>query len=48
MLEDLDLSSYDEIEIGVGELIDDSDKEWLFDSGLDYVDQLIRYKNHKH
>ena len=47
MLDEMDLTEFDEIEIGVGDLIDDSNKDWLFDSGLKYSDQLSKYKNYK-
>jgi len=47
LLEEIDLEEFDEFEPGKGELIDDSEKDWLYDSELEYVDQLMKYKEHK-
>ena len=47
LLTDLDLKEFDGFTPPTGELVDDSDKLWLYDSGLGYVDQLMKYKKHK-
>ncbi|GAF89035.1 unnamed protein product, partial [marine sediment metagenome] len=45
LLEELDVSEYDEYIPPRGEEIDDEDEEWLYDSKLDYRDQMEIYKN---
>jgi len=45
VLEELDVSEYDEYEPEKGEEIDDNDKSWLLDSELDYQDQMDVYKD---
>lgn len=47
VLADLDLSEYDDMEIENDSDIDDSDEHWLYDSDLDYYEQLDLYKDHK-
>lgn len=47
VLEDLDLEEFDDQEIEKEELYYDNDEEWLFDSDLDYFDQIENYKAHK-
>ncbi len=47
VLEDLNLEEFDDQEIEKEELYDDNDEEWLFDSDLDYFDQIEQYKAHK-
>lgn len=47
LLEDIDLEEFDGFDPEKGDLKDDSDKQWLYDSGLNYLDQLMKYKNHK-
>lgn len=47
LLEDIDLDEFDEFDPGEGDLKDDSGKSWLYDSGLEYIDQLTKYKEHK-
>jgi len=44
VLENLDISEYDDYEPPRGEEINDDKEEWLYDSGLDYMDQMARYK----
>lgn len=45
VLEELDVSEYDDYEPSKGELIDDEDEDWLYDSNLDYMDQMKKYKD---
>ncbi|MEM7487255.1 MAG: hypothetical protein AAF348_18760 [Bacteroidota bacterium] len=47
LLENVDLTEFDDFDPGEGSLIDDNDRQWLYDSRLKYFDQLMRYKNHK-
>lgn len=47
VLEELDLSEYEEPEFEEGEEIEDYEEDWIFDSELDYFDQLINYKRFK-
>lgn len=44
VLEELDVSEYDDYEPDTGEEIDDDDNSWLYDSNLDYQDQMKKYK----
>lgn len=45
VLEELDVSEYDDYEAPKGEEeIDDEDEYWLYDSNLDYEDQMEKYK----
>lgn len=43
-LEELDVSEYDDYEPDTGEEIDDEENNWLYDSNLDYTDQMEKYK----
>lgn len=45
VLDELDVSEYDDYEPRNGEEIDDDDNSWLLDSELDYQDQMEKYKN---
>lgn len=45
VLEGIDVSEYDDYEPPRGEEIDDEDEDWLYDSNLDYEDQMEKYKN---
>ena len=44
ILEKLDVSEFDEFEPEKAEEIDDSDEDWIYDSGLDYEEQIDKYK----
>ena len=44
VLEKLDVSEFDDFEPEKAEEIDDSDEDWLYDSGLDYEEQIGKYK----
>jgi len=45
VLEELDVSEYDDYEPDTGEEIDDKRDNWLYDSNRDYEDQMENYKN---
>jgi len=47
VLETLDLSEFQDEEFTKSDLIDDDHMKWLYDSNLDYMDQLSKYKEHK-
>jgi hypothetical protein len=47
VLERLELKEFDDVEIEKDELVEDSDNAWLYDSQLDYRDQLDKYKEHQ-
>jgi len=44
VLEDLDVSEFDAYKPPVGSMINDDDENWLFDSKLNYIKQLEKYK----
>lgn len=44
LMEEIDLSEFDEFEPPRSEEIDDDDESWLYDSSLDYEDQIEKYK----
>jgi len=46
-LEELDLTDFDDVELEVAEVVDDSSENWLFDNELDYFEQLNKYKEHQ-
>lgn len=47
VLEELDLTEYDDQEIETGSTIDDDDEQWIYNSELDYQEQLEQYKEYK-
>ena len=47
LLEDIDLKKFDDFKPEVATPKDDSHRPWLYDSELDYFDQLENYKEHK-
>lgn len=47
VLEKLDVSKYDKFEPDKGEEIDDSSDNWIYDSELDYFEQIDSYKDFK-
>ena len=44
VLEKLDVSEFDEFKPSKAEPIDDSDEEWIYNSNLDYEEQIDKYK----
>jgi len=44
VLEKLDVSEFDEFEPEKADTIDDSDEDWIYDSSLDYEEQIGKYK----
>lgn len=44
VLEELDLSEFDDYEPPKADEIDDDSEDWLFDSELDYMEQIEKYK----
>lgn len=47
VLEQLDISEFDKFELEVGEQWDDSNEGWIYDSNLNYLDQIESYNNFK-
>lgn len=47
LLENVNLQEFDDFDPGIGALVNDDQKKWLYDSSLSYVDQLYKYRDHK-
>lgn len=47
LLENVNLQEFDDFDPGMGALVNDHQKKWLYDSSLSYVDQLYKYRDHK-
>lgn len=47
VLEELDVSEFDDADLPEGEEIDDIEVDWLLDNELDYMEQIEKYKDFK-
>ena len=47
VLGDLSLEEFEDVELSLTGEINDDDEPWLYDSNLNYEDQLQKYKEHK-
>jgi len=47
VLENLDVSEFDDFEPSTGEEVDDEDDRWIYNSDLDYVEQIESYNKFK-